>query len=52
MISVRRDLEVVRHTSFNTTQEMFLAQVGIANSFSEERESLQKPFFVSIYKYN
>ena len=27
---------------------MFLTQVGIANSFSEERESLQKPFFVSL----
>jgi len=24
---------------------MFLAQVGIANSFSEDREMQQKPFF-------
>ena len=33
---VRKDLEVVKHTSYNSTQEMFLAQVGIQNSFSEE----------------
>ena len=44
---VRKDLEVVRHTSYNSTQEMFLAQVGIQNSFSEDHEGSQKPFFVS-----
>jgi hypothetical protein len=35
---VRKDLEVVKHTSYNSTQEMFLAQVGIQNSFSEDQE--------------
>ena len=44
---VRKDLEVVKHTSYNSTQEMFLAQVGIQNSFSEDQEGSQVPFFVS-----
>ena len=26
---VRKDLDIVRHSSYNSTQEMFLAQVGI-----------------------
>ena len=44
---VRKDLEVVKYTSYNSTQEMFLAQVGIQNSFSEDQEGCQVPFFVS-----
>ena len=46
-VIVRKDLEVVKHTSYNSTQEMFLAQVGIQNSFSEDQEGSQVPFFVS-----
>lgn len=44
---VRHDLDVCKHTSYNSTQEMFLSHVGIANSFCEEKETIQKPFFVS-----
>lgn len=46
-VIVRKDLEVVKHTSYNSTQEMFLTQVGIQNSFSEDQEGCQVPFFVS-----
>lgn len=32
---------------YNTTQELFLSKVGIANSYSEDMEELVEPFFVS-----
>ena len=47
IVVVRKDLDFVRHTAYSSTQEIFLAQVGIQNSFSEEKEGHQKPFFVS-----
>lgn len=28
-VKVRKDLDIVRHSSYNSTQEMFLTQVGI-----------------------
>jgi len=43
---VRKDLELSGHSSYNTTQEMFLSHVGIQNSFVEDNEMLTIPFFV------
>ena len=45
---VRKDLDVVSQSSFSSTQEMFLAHVGIQNSFVEDNEMLTEPFFVSV----
>ena len=44
---VRRDLEIAKQSAYNSTQEMFLSQVGIQNSFVEDNEMITKPFFVS-----
>jgi len=42
---VRMDLSVGKYT---TTQEMFLAKVGITNSYQEDNQNLCQPFFVNI----
>ena len=39
------DLNVGKYT---TTQEMFLAKVGITNSYQENNLNLCQPFFVSV----
>jgi hypothetical protein len=38
------DLNVGKYT---TTQEMFLAKVGITNSYQEDNTMLHEPFFVT-----
>ena len=47
--AVRKDLDVMKgsthRSAYNSTQEMFLTQVGIQNSYSEETEAVQRPFF-------
>ena len=45
---VRKDLDIVSQSSFSSTQEMFLAHVGIQNTFVEDNEMLTEPFFVSV----
>jgi len=40
---VRMDLNVGKYT---TTQEIFLAKVGIQNSYSEDTQEPVEPFFV------
>lgn len=40
------DLDVGKYT---TTQEIFLAKVGITNNYSEDNQSLTEPFFVRFY---
>jgi hypothetical protein len=42
-VIVRMDLNVGKYT---TTQEMFLAKVGITNSYQEDNLNLCQPFFV------
>ena len=41
---VRMDLNVGKYT---TTQEIFLAKVGISNNYNEDNSKLCPPFFVS-----
>jgi len=41
---VRHDIDIGK---YNTTQELFLSKVGIANSYSEDNKTLVDPFFVS-----
>ncbi len=48
LLIVRKDLDIVSKSSFSSTQEMFLAHVGIQNSFVEDNEMLTEPFFVSV----
>ena len=47
--AVRLEMEHCRLTS---TQDMFLEQVGITNSFNDDNEYRYKPFFVSATKIN
>ena len=46
-LPVRHDLDAINQASNTTTEEMFLSQVGIQNSFSEDTITIAKPFFVS-----
>lgn len=43
MFLVRGDIDIGK---YNNTQELFLAKVGIQNSYSEDNEKLSEPFFV------
>jgi len=42
----KQDIDIGK---YNNTQEVFLGKVGIQNSYSEDKEKMIEPFFVSSY---